>query len=101
MLGIVQTNSEDILARPRDRCEQIDIALGKRGADQIGSGRRRDGLLQEAQRDRPEVDEIEHRRGHVIADRIAEIFDVDHEAVVEKAEPRFGLDRAICHEAHV
>src|SRR3546814_7381532 len=39
MLGIVETDSEDILAWARDGREQGDIASGQRGADQVG-GRR-------------------------------------------------------------
>src|SRR3546814_15875336 len=62
---------------------------------------RRNGFPQEAQPDRPQVDKIEHRRRQVIADRIAEIFDVDHQSVVEEAEPGFGLNRALIHKAHV
>src|SRR3546814_7954739 len=47
-----------------------------------------------------DLDEIEHRRRQVMADRIAENFDVDHEIVMNQAEPGFGFDRAICHETH-
>ena len=100
MFGVIETDAEDILARSRDRREQGHIPLWQRGADQISSGRCADGFLEEAQSDRAQVDELEHRRWQVVSDRIAEIFDVDHQPVVEQAEPRFGFDRAIGHKAH-
>ncbi len=100
MLGIVKTDTEDILARARDRREQGDITLGQRGADQVGGRRAFDRFAEETQTYRAQVDEIEHRRGQILPDRVAEIFDVDHKPVVDKAEPGFGLDRAISHKAH-
>src|SRR3546814_10163597 len=70
MLGIVETDTKDILARARDWREQADIASGQRGADQVGGRRRRNGFPQEAQSDRPQVDKIEHRRRQILPDRI-------------------------------
>src|SRR3546814_2994741 len=66
------------------------MASGQRGADQVGGRRAVDRFAQEARANRPEIDEVEHRRRQILPDRIAEIFDVDHQSVVEEAEPRLG-----------
>src|SRR3546814_17916358 len=100
MLGIVETDTKDILARARDWREQADIASGQRGADQVGGRRRRNGVPQEAQYEQPNVDKLEHRRRQILPERIAQIFAFDPQTVREKAEPGCALARAISRKTH-
>src|SRR5688572_23245486 len=100
MLGVVEADAQDVLARIWDRREQGDVTFRDAGADQCGGLGTVGEALQRRERYRAEVDQPEHGRWQRHAMRGGQPLDVDAKAVGEKAEPRGFLANAISCEAH-
>ena len=102
VLGIVQPDAKDVLAGPRDRGQQAHIVFmhgDARRACTVGfrqcAGDRGGGV-------RPQIDQVEHRRGQRLAHRLAQQFHIHNQAIMHDAKASF-LIRAVAvrYEFHV
>ena len=98
MLGIVETDAEDVLAWPRYGGKQLDIGKGECGARNRPAPQQ---LACQLHRVRPHVDKIEHGGGQRRSRACRKPFQIDHLPLVQGAQAGGSVDRsAIGDEAH-